>query len=284
MQQKNLLIGAAWMLAASFSFSIMGAVIRTLSLTFNNESIVFFRSLFGLLLLLPWRLGQSPSLGTDQLSGHLARAFFGLSAMYCFFYAISKLNLATAVLLNFSAPMFIPIFAWILLKEPSSRRIWIAIGVGFLGILFILKPSQGLWNSAALIGTCSGILAAMAMIFVRKLGRTEPASRTLFYFTMLSTLGSAIPMLLFGKMPQLQHLPLLLLLGISANAGQYMLIRAYQMAPAPQIGPFSYSAVLFAAILGWWMWAEVPDQYSLIGTVLVIAAGILTLRAGMRKG
>ena len=285
LKAQNLRSGALWMLAASLAFSGMGGVVRLLSADFNNESIVFYRSLFGLLALLPWRFShKAPSLRTHRLFEHLSRAFFGLAAMYCFFYAISQLHLATAVLLNFSSPIFIPIFAWFLLHESSSRPVKLAIGIGFCGILLILKPGIGIWNSAALIGTFSGILAAMAMIFVRKLGSTEPASRTLFYFSLLSTIVSAVPMALFGKMPEVHHLGWLALLGLFASAGQYMLIRAYQLAPAPQIGPFSYSAVFFSAVVGWWFWAEVPDQYSLIGTLLVIAAGILTLRAGVRKG
>lgn len=271
--------GALSMIGAGLLFAAVGACVRVLSETLPNEMVVFFRSFFGLLALLPlvWHHGMA-DLRTRSFRGHLVRGLAGVAAMYCYFYAVAYLPLAEAVLLNYTTPLFVPFIAALWLRERIPMKLWAAIGIGFLGVLFILRPGQALFEPVALIGLASGVLAAFAVTGVRRLTRTEPVWRIVFYFSLVSTLVAAVPLPLRWQTPDASLWVLLVAMGAVASLGQLLLTRAYSHAPAAQVGPFSYSTVVFAAVAGWALWGEVLDFYSLSGALLVCLGGILTIR------
>lgn len=272
------------MIVSGLLFSCMGALIKHLSTQLPNEMVVFFRSVMGLLALLPWvwRRGFG-QLKTQRLRGHLARGLAGLAAMYCYFYAIAHMPLAEATLLNYSTPLFVPFIAVLWLHEKIARKLWLAISIGFIGIILILKPGLDLFTPVALIGVASGMLAALAMVSIRRLTHSEPSLRIVFYFSVVCTVGSAIPLFWRWQTPNPNLWLLLLLLGAVASLAQLLLTRAYSHAPAAEVGPFSYSTVVFAAMLGWLFWGEVLDKLSFIGAILVCLAGILTIRFAGRR-
>jgi len=276
--------GALLMLASGLLFSAMGALVKHLSVQLPNEMVVFFRSAMGLLALLPWVLHRGISqLKTKNLRGHLGRGLAGVTAMYCYFYAIAHLPLAEAVLLNYSTPLFIPFIAALWLGEQVSMRLWAAIGVGFAGIVLILKPGLGMFTPVSLIGLASGMFGALAMVSIRRLSKTEPTLRIVFYFSAVCTAVSAVPLLWRWQTPDPALWTLLILMGVLASLAQLLLTRAYSHAPAAQVGPFTYSTVVFAAAVGWIFWGEIPDLLSFGGTALVCLAGIMTIRfAGQR--
>jgi drug/metabolite transporter (DMT)-like permease len=276
--------GALLMLASGLLFSAMGALVKHLSVQLPNEMVVFFRSAMGLLALLPWVLHRGISqLKTKNLRGHLGRGLAGVTAMYCYFYAIAHLPLAEAVLLNYSTPLFIPFIAALWLGEQVSMRLWAAIGVGFVGIVLILKPGLGMFTPVSLIGLASGMFGALAMVSIRRLSKTEPTLRIVFYFSAVCTAVSAVPLLWRWQTPDPALWTLLILMGVLASLAQLLLTRAYSHAPAAQVGPFTYSTVVFAAAIGWIFWGEIPDLLSFGGTALVCLAGIMTIRfAGQR--
>lgn len=263
-------------------FACMGATIKTITPHLPNEMVVFFRSLFGLLALLPWLLGGGiGALATARLRHHLLRSLAGVSAMYCFFYAIGHLPLAEAVLLNYTAPLFIPFIALAWLREPLTRGAAWAVLLGFCGVALILKPGAGLFTGGAFVGLASGALAALAIVTVRSMSDTEPAPRIVFYFGVVSTAVSAVPLLWSWQTPQPELWGPIAATGVFATLGQLLLTRGYALGPASQIGPFTYSAVPFAAGLGWFLWNENPDALSLGGAVLICLAGVLALRYGV---
>ena len=283
MHQDNLPRGALLMLASGLLFAAMGALIKNLSTSLPNEMVVFFRSFVGLLALTPWLMHHGPSyFATRRVGAHLLRALTGLAAMYCFFYALGRLPLAEAVLLNYSAPLFIPLAALLWVGEGFSRALWWPIAIGFIGIGLILKPGMELFTPTALIGLAAGILSALAMAGIRRLTSTEPAVRIVFYFSLTATLVSAVPMLWAWQTPAPELWLKLLAVGVLASGAQILMTRAYAQAPAAQVGPFSYGIVVFAGLFGWAFWGELPDLLSLSGVLLVIAAGILTIRLGGR--
>ena len=284
MHQNNLPRGALLMLASGLLFAAMGALIKNLSATLPNEMLVFFRSLIGLLVLTPWLLHRGPSyFATRRLGAHLLRALAGLAAMYCFFYALGRLPLAEAVLLNYSAPLFIPLAALLWVGEGFSRKLWWPIAIGFIGIALILKPGLELFTPVALVGLASGILSALAMAGIRRLTSTEPAVRIVFYFSLTATVVSAVPLAWAWQTPEPELWLKLIAVGVLASSAQILMTRAYAHAPAAQVGPFSYGIVVFAGLLGWMLWEELPDLLSLAGVVLVIAAGILTIHLSGRE-
>lgn len=266
-------------LLASLMFATMGVAVRFSSGYLPNEMIVFLRNSFGLCFLLPWIYRKGfRDFATQRLAAHITRSVSGLTAMYCFFYAIAHLHLAEAVLLNYSAPLFIAIIALVWLGERPSKQLLVAILIGFIGICFILKPGAAMFQSAALIGLFSGMFAAFAMVTIRKLSVTEPTLRIVFYFSLTATVISAVPMLWAWQVPTLPVILAMAAGGLAATLGQIMLTYSYSLAPAAQVGPYTYSSVVFAAGYGWIFWQEVPDYFSFLGALLVIMAGTMAIQ------
>jgi drug/metabolite transporter (DMT)-like permease len=283
MSADRLQRGALYMMAAALLFAAMAAIVKTVAQSLPNEMVVFFRSLFGLLALTPWLAHRGRrAVVTRRWRSHLVRGLAGLAAMYCYFYAIAHLRLAEATLLNYTTPLFVPLIAAAWLNEAVPRRLWGMLLLGFAGVALILKPGLALFQPAALIGLASGVLAAVAMVGIRSLSRTEPATRIVFYFSLISTAISAVPLAWSWQSPAVDWWGLLIAVGALATAAQILMTRAYGCAPAAQVGPFAYSIVLFAAVLGWGLWGEVPDALSLAGAALVCAAGVLTIRRAGR--
>lgn len=270
---------ARLLLGSSLLFASAGAAVKLVSASASNEMVVFFRSFIGLVALTPWLVARGVGgLRTPYLRQQVTRALAGLAAMYCFFYAIAHLPLAEAMLLNYSSPLFIPFIARLWIGEPIPPRTGWPIGAGFVGIALILKPGVGFFSPAAVVGLASGLLTATAMVAIRGLARQEPTLRIVFYFGAVCSLFSAPALLRSWQTPSPHTLGLLLAIGLLACSGQVLLTRAYALAPAARIGPFTYMTVVFAAVLGWLLWGEVPDALSAVGALLVGVAGVLTVR------
>lgn len=272
--------GAYYAIASAIMFATMGVAVRTASGELPNEMLVFFRNSFGLLTLLPWvyRHGGLKLLPTQRFGGHLLRALAGLTAMYLFFYAIAHLKLAEAVLLNYTSPLFTAPIALIWLRERLPIATLLAVVIGFIGVGLILKPGTGVFSHAAVIGLISGFFAALAMVSIRRISATEPTIRTVFYFSSIATLVSAVPLWWCWQTPSWKMLGIMAVAGFFATKGQLLLTKSYSLAPAAQIGAFTYVSVLFAGIYGWLLWREQLDEYTVVGAVLIVTAGALALR------
>jgi drug/metabolite transporter (DMT)-like permease len=283
-QTDNFKRGATLMIASGLLFATMGGIIKYISAHLPNEMVVFFRSFLGLLVLFPWvwqrGFGQ---LKTQKLRGHLLRGLAGLTAMYCYFYSIAHMSLAEATLLNYASPLFVPFISVLWLGEKIPGRLWVTIAIGFLGILLILKPGMALFEPVSLIGVASGFFAALAVVSVRRLTSSEPTLRIVFYFSAVCTVVSAVPLIWRWQAPEPGLWISLLAVGVLASMAQSLLTRAYSCAAAAQVGPFTYSTVVFAAMVGGIFWGEILDIFSFAGALLVCLAGILTIRlAGQR--
>jgi drug/metabolite transporter (DMT)-like permease len=276
----NLPRAAGYMVGAALLFAVMSVMVKILSHTLPNAMVVFLRSGLALLLLLPPMLRRGrAALGTQHLVEHIVRGSVGMAAMYCFFYVIAKLGLAEGLLLNYSLPLFIPLVERAWLGEPTPHGIWKPLSIGLLGLVFILKPGLALFQPAALIGVMGAVFAATAQVGVRRLTRTESVTKIVFYFSITSTIIGLGPALFVWKNPGVTSIPVLVVLVTSGTVAQLMMTRAYQLAPAAQVGPFIYGSVAFAALFDWLIFARHPDALSTLGTLLVVAAGILALRS-----
>lgn len=263
---------------AELCFVGMGSLVKLLSENLPSQNVVFFRNLFGLIILLPliFKLGIK-TLKTNNIRWHFLRSLAGVFAMYCFFYALAELPLADAMLLKISAPLFIPIIAFIWLSEYISLRVIMAIMIGFLGVILVLKPT-GTIHIASLVGLLGGALAALAKVTIRRMSGSEPTSRIVFYFGLIGLIVSTIPLFWFWQNPTTKEWMILLLLGAFGTVGQLFLTKSYILAPASRIAPFTYSSILFAVIIGWVFWGELVTLITISGALLIIVAGIIILR------
>ena len=272
--------GSLYILGSALMFAIMGVLVRKASATLSNEMVVFMRNLMALVFVMPIFIARKGMSGmkTDKPLFHILRGVAGLSAMYCYFYSLAHMKLAEAVLLSYTSPLFIPIIALIWLKEPVSRTIRSAVFIGFMGVIFILKPGFGIFQPVALIALIAAMFASLAMVTIRRMSDSEPPGRIVLIYSLLTTLISSIPLVWAWETPQKSTLIILVLLGIVAMTGQFLLTKGYSLAPAAQVGPFIYSTVVFAAIFGWFFWDEALDLYTLLGAMLVCIAGIVATR------
>ncbi|MCH7294925.1 DMT family transporter [Acinetobacter higginsii] len=273
---RNLMMAIGCLTLSALLFSVMGICIRYASHTVDNYTIVFFRNVVGLILFLPFIFKQGTSfVKTEKLWMHTWRSVVGLAAMYGFFYAIAHLKLSNAMVFTYSSPIFIPLIAWLFLKEKITTAMLCAAGLGFIGVFCVAKPDQGLLNWISIVGISSSLLASMAFVTVRALTQTEPPERIVFYFCLIGSLLSVIPMFWVWRPYHLQELLFLIGAGVLANVSQIFMSHAYRLAPAGQIAPVNYIAIIFAGLWGFLLWNEVPDLYSLIGFGIILSAILL---------
>jgi drug/metabolite transporter (DMT)-like permease len=280
---SNLAQGAAAMILSSLAFAVMGVCIQICAQTLPNGMVVFFRNISGLVFLSPILIrGGFSVLRTGHLKQHLFRGVAGLSSMYCFFYAIGHMPLADAVLLNYTLPLFIPVVESLWLGESFPLRLTAPLGLGFLGVVIVLQPGQGIITAAALLALLAGLLSAVAQTGVRQLTKTEPTVRIVIYFALMGTCLSALSLPFVWVTPAPAIWLVIVLLGFSASSGQLLMTKAYSYAPASQIGGFVYTGVIFAALLDWLRSGRTPPPHFFAGALLVMAAGALMFRLASR--
>ncbi len=271
----------SWVMFALFSaasIASMATCVRIASTELPQSEVVFFRNFFALLLLVPFAIRRKISLRTRHLGLHVFRAVLGLFAMYLYFYAVSRLPLADAVLLNYTSPLFVSFFAVIWLKETMTIKRKFAGILGLIGVFCLFHPSSASASFAGFIGLTSGLMAGLAQTSVKKLSHTESGLLIVLLFGFFSSIFSAVPMLLEFVLPTGRMWLWLLAVGVFGTLGQLGLTRAYALAPASQVSPLGYSGLIFAGLIGFYFWHEEPAQWTVAGTILIVAAGILVAR------
>lgn len=212
------------------------------------------------------------------------RSLCGTIGLICNFYAIDKLNIADANILNKLSPFFAILMSAILLKEKANRMEWLCVVLAFTGALFVVKPSFQMQSVYAFVGLLGGLGAGMAYTFVRRLGmHGVPGPVIVLCFSLFSCVVT-LPFLILDFAPMSgKQFVILLLAGASAAGGQFSITKAYTKAPAKEISVFDYTQVLFAAVLGFLFLNQIPDILSLIGYVIIIGSAIFKWAYMMKK-
>lgn len=277
---------SSWMLVAAALFALMSVLVKQASATFSPAELVFYRSAFGLVAIwgviaVSHRRLLAP-LATPHFKAHAWRGLSGFTALVLFFYALSQLPLATAVTLNYTAPLFLAALSAWWLRERHGRGLNGAVLLGFVGIVLLLQPQvRGQDWLPALAGLGSGMLAAVAYVNVKNLGRLgESEWRVVFYFTLLSTIGGAVWMAVAGfHRPQAGDWPWLIGIGVTATVAQLALTRAYHRGRTLTVGSLAYTTVGFSALYGVLLFGERLALMAWLGMAVVAAAGIWAVRA-----
>jgi len=269
------------MLVAGLLFACMGVLVKYGSPHFTTSELVFYRSLFGLLIMFAMLHRSNVVLATRHWRSHLWRGLSGTIAMMLFFYCIGVLPLATAITLNYTSSLFISALTVLVLKEKFHLPLTSALAVGFTGVILLLHPTLA-HNQLlpGLLGLLSGLLASVALLNVRHLGVLgEPGMRVVFYFNLIATLGSGVWMLQDTLHPiQIGDLPLLIAIGASATFAQLAMTRAYRTGQTLVVGSLAYSTIVFSALFGLLFWHELLSLSAWLGIALIIASGMLSLR------
>ncbi|MDR7122688.1 DMT family transporter [Rheinheimera soli] len=278
--QPNLLKGALLLLLAEACFAGIGALVKLTSDSASNAQVVFFRNFFALLVMLPWLWVQGKQLlYTQRWYLHLSRSVTGIISMYCFFYVISQLPLAQAMVVLLMSPFIVPLIAKYWLKETASLLTLFSIALGFGGVLLALPVASG--GGAFylfLIALLSAVLVAVTKTTIRYMSDTEPAARIVFYFSLLTAIISFVPVPFYW-----QELPTIAwwafaFMGILAAIGQMAMTKAYALAPASDIGIWTYSSVIFAGLFGYLFWSEPVTMSWFAGVAIIFYAGYISTR------
>jgi drug/metabolite transporter (DMT)-like permease len=274
-------MGSLWVLVAGFLFACMGVFVKLGSFQFTHIELVFYRSFSGLLLIFLMMRAQRIPVATRHLRNHLWRGLSGTVALALFFYCLTVLPLATAITLNYTAPMFLTLLTTLVLKDKLHLPLTLSIALGFCGVIMLLHPTlQHDKLLPGLLGLTSGLLAGVAYLNVKQLGALgEPATRTVFYFSLTASILSGAWILLFDHVHRitLHGLPILLGLGITATLAQLAMTRAYLVGRTLVVGALAYSTILFASLFGMLLWNETLSPSSWLGMALIIASGVLSL-------
>ncbi|MDQ3194835.1 MAG: DMT family transporter [Burkholderiales bacterium] len=278
-------MGALWMLVAGLLFAVMGVFVKLGSAHFSSAELVFYRSFISLILMVGLMRARGLPAATPHRKMHVLRGLSGFFSLMLYFYAISLLPLASAVTLNYTSPLFLALFTIVIMRERPQWPLIVAVIVGFVGVGLLLRPAiDRELLTGGLVGLASGFLAGIAYLNVRQLGELgEPEWRIVFYFTLISTVGAGIWMLVheFHAVDQ-GDLLLLLGLGSSATIAQLAMTRAYRTGNTLVVGALAYSTVLFATVFGIVLWQEMLPPLGLAGAILIVLSGIVAVKIAPR--
>lgn len=260
-------------------FAAMDALVKDLGTRYPTVQVMFFRSLFAFvpIMLLVLHSGSLSALRMHSITGHLLRSLVGVGAMFCFFYAYARMPLAEVIAISFAAPLFVVALSVPLLGEQVGPRRWAAVLVGFVGVMIMLQPGPGLLKSIALVPLLGTVFFALAMLVLRKLGRTETSACVAFTFTLSCTLVSGIALPFVWVTPGLVDLAVLVAVGLLGGVAQILMTTAFKHGDLALVAPLEYTAMIWATLFGYVFWNEIPGLNIWIGVAIVMASGLFIL-------
>lgn len=285
-KQKKLHKAILCIVTSAFFFALMNMFVR-LSGDVPTIQKTFFRNFFALFIatgaMIKNRCSMIPPKGARL--DLLLRSVFGYAGVIMNFYAVGRLSISDASLLNKMSPFFAIVFSGILLKERANKVQWAIILTAFIGALFVIKPTfQNAELGASISGFCGGMCAGAAYTFVRRAtGKGVKGYYVVFFFSAFSTLA-ALPLTIISFQPMTMYQLLMLVgAGVSAALAQFCITTAYSYAPAKEVSIYDYSQIIFAALIGFIVLQQVPDALSFVGYGIIIIAAFLMFRYNNRS-
>jgi drug/metabolite transporter (DMT)-like permease len=268
-------------------FAMMSTLIRAAGQKFPLGEVVFFRSAFAIVpvvIYYAWRNELHSVVATRRPFGHMGRGVQGICAMFVNFAALARLPLMDATAISFASPLMTVALAALILKERVRRYRWTAVAIGFGGVIVMMWPYLDIWNIVnvgsaertagalcALIGAC---LNAGTVIQTRRLTMSETTSSIVFYFSLICALAG-LATLPFGWLAtSMAEFVMLVMIGVIGGMSHLLLTESYRHAPASVVAPFDYTAMLWAFILGYFVFGELPSIFVYVGAAVVVACGL----------
>ncbi len=261
------------MVGSSVLFALMAVAIRLASSELHPFQIAFFRNFFGLIFALPILYAHGFAiLRTDKLGLYVTRCAIGIASMLCGFWALVNLPLAQAVALSYSTPLFVTIFAVLILHEVVRARRWTAVALGFVGVLVIVQPGTEGFTLASLVAVAAAILSALVSISIKFLSRTEPPDAIVLYTTMIWVPMSLLPALPYWQWPGPLGWIWVAAAGACGTFAHQLWTRALKRADASVVSPIGFVQLPVVAVLGWLVFGEVVGIATALGSALIFAA------------
>jgi len=278
MFSKNQL-GFLYMFLSVCAFSVMDLIVKW-SDNYPLGQVIFFRGFFGLVLyyfVIP-KERLKDFYFTKRPMLHFSRCFFGLMALLSIFTALRNLPLATVVSISFAAPIFTTIFSIFFLSEKVGYFRWLAVFVGFVGIIIISEPGLSSLNVYYIFPVIFVLGMSYVAISIRQLSSTEPVWLISLYFSAAITLAGLFTIPYGWLMPNLIDLILLSLIGIFGGVANLWLSQSYKFSEVSLVTPLKYLALVFAIIFGYFIWDEIPTIKTLVGATFVITSSVIIFR------
>jgi len=266
------------------AFAFNDVVIKTLGRKFDPLELAFFRYLTGMVVMAPIFVKQGMiGLRTKRLGVHGLRLALATAAQLGVLISVIKLPLAVATSLAFSRILFTPVVAVILVKEVVTGRRWAATAFGFVGVVVMVRPGQGAIDPVALIAIGSALSFAVANVLITLLSKTEPPIRILFYYHLGGVALFAIPALAVWRTPIGIEWILAAAIGVLTTLGMVGFVRGFAVGAPSVIGPMEYTRLIYAAILGFFFFSEIPDFWTVTGALIVVASTTSIARMDAHK-
>lgn len=264
--------------------TLQDAVIKWLSERYPVIEILFIRSVIMLpvILVVAAATGQLGRLRTRRYGAHLLRAVLNFLAFITYFGALRLMPLADTLAIVFSAPLFIVLFSALLLKEKVGPWRWSAVAIGFVGVLVMIRPGTSMLDWPVILALVSSVFYALWMLTTRTMAEDESSLGMLFYATVFFVLAGGAMVPFEWVTPSGEDLLVLTVLAVVAMIGLLMLIQSYRMAQASILAPLDYTSMVWAVLLGWFVWNELPGIWVIAGTVLVVFAGLIIVHREAR--
>lgn len=278
--ERHPLRGIALITAAVFMFSAMDTLAKfMLSADYPVAGLIWARYAVNLLVMLAllWPRMGGKLFRTTRPGLQLVRGLLLVASTLCFYLALRYLPLAEAAAISFVGPVLTTILAGWLLRERASGSQWVAVLLGFAGVLIIIRPGGGLFTPAAVFPLLTAVLFSFYQIVTRKMSGHEHNYTTLFYTALIGGIVASLALPFGWQNPTLIQAAIMFGMGVFGGYGHYLLIRAVEYASPASLAPFGYSQLVWSTVLGYAVFGDFPDNGSLLGMAIVVIAGLLAL-------
>lgn len=270
----------AFMLVGSAILTVNDAVIKSLASNYPVGEVLFVRGAFAMpwILLLAWQAGGVSALVVKSFKGQVLRGFCVIASAFLFISGLRYLPLADAIAVAFSGPLFITALAPLVLGEKVGWRRGMAVLAGFIGVLVMVRPGSSALQWAILFPLFAAMFGGMRDLITRRISQTESTTAVLFITTSI-VMASGLSTAPFGwNALRWEDVPYFALSGILLACAHYAMIESFRLGEAAVVAPFKYSSLIWAIVLGYFAFGDIPDGWTLAGASIVVAAGLYILR------
>ena len=270
------LAGIACVSAGILFLTCSDALAKWIGDYYSPVQILFLRSVIALpvVLALVLALGGQRALRTRHVGLHLLRGALNIISASLFYLALRSLPLAETTAIAFSAPLFVTALSVLVLKERVDRKGWLAVAAGFAGVLVIVRPGADSFQMAALLPLATAAMYAVMMLSARGINAAESMLTTMFYIVAGQLVCSALAAPVFWTPPAWSHLPFFVGIALFSTLGLTFITQGFRIGPASVVAPFDYTGLLWATLLGWLVWQDIPDVLDSLGAVLIVGSGL----------